>query len=160
MAAGAATARAGADAMNSNTPMTQRQYRAMAQFRYELRRFLRRSEELARRVGLTPLQYQLLLQIRGYPDRERATVGELAERLQAKHHGVVALATRCEDLGLIRRHDSEHDRRVVYLALTQKGRRALEKLSRLNRDELRSLAGHFIVPDLEARADCALGAGK
>jgi DNA-binding MarR family transcriptional regulator len=128
--------------------MTQRHYRALADFRYELRRFLRFSEEITRRHGMTPLQYQLLLQIRGYPGRDRATIGELAERLQARHNGVVALATRCERQGLIEREPSEEDRRVVYLRLSTKGANALEKLARLHRDELRSLRTHFIDPAL------------
>ena len=55
-------------------PMTLRQYRALADFRYELRRFLRYSEQLTRRHGVTPLQYQLLLQVKGYPDRDHATI--------------------------------------------------------------------------------------
>lgn len=122
--------------MKSGTPMSQRQYRAMADFRYQLRRFLRYSEQATRRLRLTPLQYQLLLQIKGYPHRDAPTIGELAERLQAKHHGVVALATRCENLDLIKRHSSQRDRRVVYLSLSAKGSRALEQLARLHRDEL------------------------
>jgi DNA-binding MarR family transcriptional regulator len=133
--------------------MTLRQYRALADFRYELRRFLRYSEQVTRRSGLTPLQYQLLLQIKGYPGRERATIGELAERLQAKHHGVVALATRCESLGLIERKVSEEDRRVVYLRLSAKGSRALESLAQLHRDELRSLKGPLVVRNLAERDD-------
>jgi DNA-binding MarR family transcriptional regulator len=136
-------------------PMTTRQYRALADFRYELRRFLRYSEQITRRNGLTPLQYQLLLQIRGFPGRDRATIGELAERLQAKHHGVVALATRCESLGLIVRSASEKDRRVVYLSLSAKGVRALERLAQLHRDELWSLRGGLVVQDLEAGAEDA-----
>ncbi|HEX3912953.1 MAG TPA: MarR family transcriptional regulator [Steroidobacteraceae bacterium] len=123
--------------------LTQRQYRALADFRYELRRFLRHSEQLSRRHGLTPLQYQLLLQIRGYPQREWATIGELAERLQAKHHGVVALATRCEKSGLVRRRQSNDDRRIVYLTLSAKGRRMLAGLAELHREELRSLGRRF-----------------
>jgi DNA-binding MarR family transcriptional regulator len=125
--------------------MTLRQYQALADFRYELRRFLRYSEQVTRRNGLTPLQYQLLLQIKGYPDRSRATIGALAERLQAKHHGVVALATRCQRLGLISRHTSKDDRRVVYLTLSAKGDRALEHLARWHRDEHRSLRGRLVV---------------
>jgi hypothetical protein len=79
----------------SSKPVTLRQYRALADFRYELRRFLRYSEDVTRRHGVTPLQYQVLLQVKGYPGNEEATVGGLAERLQAKHHGVVALVSRC-----------------------------------------------------------------
>jgi hypothetical protein len=41
--------------------------------------------------GITSLQYLLLLHIKGYPGRNFANVRELAERLQAKPHGVVAL---------------------------------------------------------------------
>jgi DNA-binding MarR family transcriptional regulator len=122
-----------------DTEVTPRQYRALADFRYQLRRFLRYSEEVTRRHGLTPLQYQLLLQIKGYPRGERATVGELAERLQAKHHGVVALAKRCEQLQLLEREPSDADRRVVYLRLSKKGEKALAVLAKLHRDELRSI---------------------
>ena len=76
--------------------MSKAEYEALARFRYQLRRFLRFSEKATRRKGVTPLQYQLMLQIKGFPGREWATVVELAERLQAKHHGVVALISRCE----------------------------------------------------------------
>lgn len=141
------------DLVKRHTPMSRQQYRAMADFRYELRRFLRYSEQVTRRRGLTPLQYQLLLQIKGFPGRDRATIGELAERLQAKHHGVVALATRCENLGLLQRRASKDDRRVVYLTLSAKGSHALEQLARLHRDELRSLDGPLAVRDLDADED-------
>ena len=100
--------------------ITKRQYETLANFRYELRRFLRYSEQVTRKNGVTPLQYQLLLHIKGYPGRESASVSELAERLQAKHHGVVALITRCESLGLVRRESDETDRRRVFVQLTEK----------------------------------------
>ena len=129
-------------------PMTLRQYRALADFRYELRRFLRYSEELTRRHGVTPLQYQLLLQVKGYPGRERATVGELAERLQAKHHGVVALVSRCEDAGFVTRRTSDEDRRAVDVELTAKGERLLERLAQLHRNELMAIQGRLLFPDL------------
>jgi hypothetical protein len=64
----------------TSKPMTLHQYRAMADFRYELRRFLRYSENLTRRHGVTPLQYQMLLQVKGYPPGEHATVGELTHK--------------------------------------------------------------------------------
>lgn len=105
---------------------------------------MRHSEQLVQRHGLTPLQYQLLLQIRGYPLKDRATISGLAERLQAKHHGVVALATRCERLGLITRRSSTDDARVVHLCLSAKGQRMLENLARRHRGELRSLASRPI----------------
>jgi DNA-binding MarR family transcriptional regulator len=129
---------------NRPAPITPQQYRALADFRYELRRFLRYSEQVTRKHGLTPLQYQLLLQIKGYPGRERATIGELAERLQAQHHGVVSLATRCESLGLIKRERGDTDRRVIYLTLSAKGNRAVERLAQAHRDELRTLQAQFM----------------
>jgi DNA-binding MarR family transcriptional regulator len=124
-------------------PMTLRQYRVLADFRYELRRFLRYSEQITRRHRLTPLQYQLMLQVKGFPGREHASIGELAERLQAKHHGVVALVTRCEKAGLVARRASEQDRRTVVVELTRKGERALEDLARLHRNELLAIQGRL-----------------
>ena len=125
-------------------------YEKLAHFRYELRRFLRFSEEAVRRKGITPLQYQLMLQIKGFPGREWATVGELAERLQAKHHGVVSLISRCEAAGLVRRGLSRSDGRRVEVLLTRAGRRCVEQLARLHQAELLSLQGEFIVPGLKA----------
>src|SRR4029079_17078659 len=78
-------------AMASTDDLSKADFRALAELRYQLRRFLRFSEEAARTQGLTPLQYQLLLQIKGCPGRSWALVGELAERLQLAQHGVVAL---------------------------------------------------------------------
>jgi DNA-binding MarR family transcriptional regulator len=139
-----------ADPALTPRPMTMRQYRALADFRYELRRFLRYSEELTRRHGVTPLQYQLLLQVKGYPDREHATVGELAERLQAKHHGAVALVSRCEDAALVTRRVSAEDRRAVVVKLTPKGERLLERLARLHRNELMAIQRRTSFPDLRS----------
>lgn len=138
--------------MSSRPPITKRQYRVLADFRYQLRRFLRYSEEVTRRHGMTPLQYQLLLQIKGYPSPGPVTVSALAERLQAQHHGVVALVTRCENLGLVQRCPSEKDRREVHVRLTAKGEQCLQRLAELHRAELIALHGKFRVPrrsDLE-----------
>ncbi|HSC16500.1 MAG TPA: MarR family transcriptional regulator [Gammaproteobacteria bacterium] len=132
----------------SSKSMTLRQYRLLADFRYELRRFLRYSEQLTRRHGVTPLQYQLLLQVKGYPGRKQATVGELAERLQAKHHGAVALVSRCEDAGFVTRRINDVDRRTVLVELTPKGERLLERLARLHRNELFAMRGRILFPDL------------
>ncbi len=130
-------------------PMTMRQYQAMADFRYELRRFLRYSEEVTRRHGLTPLQYQMLLQVKGRAGDDPATVTELAERIQAKHHGVVALVTRCEKAGLVVRRVSPADRRAVFVELTEKGERDLERLARLHRNELVAIQGRLLIPSLQ-----------
>lgn len=123
------------------------QFEQLADFRYQLRRFLRFSEEISRRHGLTPLQYQLLLQIRGFPGRDWATVGQLAERLQAKHNAVVSLITRCVRAGLVRRQPAPEDGREVHVFLTRAGLDRLEKLAQLHRAELQALRGRLPFPD-------------
>ncbi|MBM0105974.1 MarR family transcriptional regulator [Steroidobacter sp. S1-65] len=130
-------------------PIGKRQYQALAAFRYELRRYLRQSEEMTRRHGITPLQYQLLLHVKGFPGREHASVTELAERLQAKHHGVVALITRSEAAGLVQRRVSDADGRVVHVHLTPKGEQKLARLADLHRRELLQLQGRFFVPNAD-----------
>lgn len=128
--------------------MTKGNYESLAHFRYQLRRFLRFSEEVTRKQGITALQYLLLLQIKGFPGREWATIGELAERLQAKHHGVVSLVSRCEAAGLVKRNASRDDKRQVQVTLTKEGTQCLAKLARLHRAELRSVQLELTVPDL------------
>jgi DNA-binding MarR family transcriptional regulator len=119
--------------------MTKAEFEALAEFRSRLRRFLRFSEEVAQAHGITPLQYQLMLQVRGFPGRDWATVGELAERLQAKHHGVVALVSRCEALGLVRRKVSTADQRRVEIRLTPEGERRVTELARVHINEFNAL---------------------
>jgi DNA-binding MarR family transcriptional regulator len=130
--------------------MSKTDFETLAQFRYQLRRYLHFSEVVTHKKGITPLQYLLMLQIKGFPGQEWATVGELAERLQAKHHGVVSLVSRCEVAGLVRRNAGRSDRRRVEVTLTRKGNQCLEQLARLHRLELLSLQGTFTVPDLTA----------
>ena len=123
--------------------MAKADFEALAEFRYQLRRFLRFSEQVTQLNGITPLQYQLMLQIKGFPHRDWACVSELAERLQAKHHGVVALISRCESLGLVCRRPSPSDLRQVEVRLTPQGERRIEQLCGLHRDELQSLRSLF-----------------
>ena len=130
----------------STHKMSKVDFETLARFRYQLRRFLRFSEEVTRLNGVTPLQYQLMLQIKGFPGREWATVAELAERLQAKHHGVVALISRCEEAGLVRRNVGRDDQRRVEIQLTPAGERRLNQLARLHRDELLSVMDGFALP--------------
>jgi DNA-binding MarR family transcriptional regulator len=129
--------------------MSKADFEALANFRYQLRRFMRFSEELTHANGVRPLQYLLLLQIRGFPNRDWATVAELAERLQAKHHGVVALVSRCETAGWVQRKTSRSDQRSVEVHLTPLGEARVEELARLHRDELRSVKSGFTVPGIK-----------
>jgi DNA-binding MarR family transcriptional regulator len=134
-------------------PLRKIDFESLSQFRYQLRRFLRFSEEAVHAEGLTPLQYQLMLHIKGYPGRDWATVGELAERLQTQQHGAVALITRCEAAGLVSRSPGSRDRRQVEIRLTSAGERCLLRLARLHRKELRSLSSVFRVANISAFND-------
>jgi DNA-binding MarR family transcriptional regulator len=122
------------------------EFEALSDFRYQLRQFLRFSEELTQTCGVTHLQYLLLLHVKGFPGREWATITELAERLQSHHHGVVTLVSRCEKTGHVARKSSTTDRREVEVHLTSKGDTLVAHLARLHRDELTKLRGIFQVP--------------
>jgi DNA-binding MarR family transcriptional regulator len=119
-------------------------YRALAEFRYRLRRFLHFSEERAIAAGLEPQQHQLLLAIKGLPQDDLPTIARLAERLQLQHHSVVGLADRLEANGFVRRHRDAADHRRVLLELTPAGESVIEKLSQVHEDELREMAPALI----------------
>ena len=123
--------------------MTKHDFEMLSDFRYRLRKFLRFSEQITHRHGVTNLQYLLLLHVKGFQGREWATIGELAERLQSYHHGAVSLVTRCERLGLVRREKSRDDRRAVEVHLTEAGEQLVESLAELHRQELLRLQGMF-----------------
>jgi DNA-binding MarR family transcriptional regulator len=104
------------------------EYVQVAEFRAALRRFLRRSERVARTSGLTPQRYLLLLMIKGAPEGlERASVSELAERLQLAQSTVTELVSRAEEAGLVSREASTEDARVAYLRLTPEGEARLAR---------------------------------
>jgi DNA-binding MarR family transcriptional regulator len=136
--------------MPRRPPLTKTDFESLSEFRYQLRRFLRFSEDAAHAEGLTPLQYQLLLHVKGYPGRDWATIGELAERLQAQHHGVVALVSRCEQAGLVTRVHAPHDRRQVQVHLSARGVAIVTRVANLHRAELASLSSVFQVAKLTA----------
>jgi DNA-binding MarR family transcriptional regulator len=119
--------------------MTVTDYQSLAEFRHQVRRFLRFSELTARSGGLEPRQYQLLLAIKGLPAAARPRVAELAERLQIQHHSAVELANRLETGGYVQRHRADGDRREVLLSLTPKGDRVLNHMALRHREELRVL---------------------
>ncbi|TFW20805.1 MarR family transcriptional regulator [Massilia arenosa] len=130
----------------TKTPLHKTDFEQLSEFRYQIRRFERFSEKAAQAEGITPLQYLLLLHVKGFPGRAWATIGELAERLQAQHHGVVALVSRCEAAGLVERRASREDARRVEIHLLPAGESVLVHLADLHRRELNSLRGHFNVP--------------
>ena len=124
-------------------------YVALADFRYEIRRFLNFSETAARAAGIEPHQHQALLAIKGLPARQAATVGVLAERLQIRHHSAVELTDRLQRKGLLRRLRGESDRREVLLELTLRGEKLLRELTLSHRAELQ-MARPKLVAALES----------
>jgi DNA-binding MarR family transcriptional regulator len=118
-------------------PVTDAEYRALAQFRRALRSFLHFSEEAAKAAGLTPSQHQLLLAIRGADTDQPPTIGEVADWMKLRHHSTVELVDRAEKAGLVTRLPDPADHRRQRLALTDLGRTRLEALSTLHREELR-----------------------
>jgi DNA-binding MarR family transcriptional regulator len=125
--------------MDSNDEVRISDYRALAELRYQIRRFMHFSERMARSAGLEPQQHQMLLAIKGLPPGRTATIGELAERLQLQHHSTVELIDRLVERGFVeRRRDDPDDQRRVHVYLTPDGEGILLKLSAIALAELRS----------------------
>lgn len=120
-------------------------YKALAQFRYQLRVFLAFSETAAERQGLTSQQHQALLSIKGFVDPGPATVGDVARFLLIRHHSAVELIKRMEKGGLIKRAPDPEDARRVHLRLTAKGEQKLQAISRINLGELRRAASPAMI---------------
>src|SRR2546425_2742175 len=131
------------------------EYRALAEFRYQIRRFLNISEQAARAAGLEPQQYLLLLALRGLPEGKQATILTLAERLQLRHHSVVGLIDRLEKRGLVRRVRGKEDRRKVLISLTARGEQILGNLARKRLAELRATG-----PELVRALGAVIGATR
>jgi DNA-binding MarR family transcriptional regulator len=119
-------------------------YASLAQFRLQIRTFLKRSELAALEVGLEPQQHQMLLAVKGLPKDEAPTIGCIAERLLLKHHSTVELINRCERSELVVREHDPADHRRVLVRLTEAGEGLLLKLSQVHEEELTLLAPHLI----------------
>jgi DNA-binding MarR family transcriptional regulator len=138
------------------------EYRALAQFRFLIRRYLNNSEKAARSVGLEPQQYMGLLALRGLPPDQEPTIRSLAERLQIQHHSAVELVDRMEKRGLFRRERSSRDRRQVNVYVTPRGEKLLSRLVRHRIAELR-VSGPELTRALQAVLTAASrdpGAGR
>ncbi len=132
-----------AKAITLKKRLSKAEFEHLAAFRYALRRFIRFSEEAVRALGTEPQQHQALLAIEGFPGREYVSLGELAEKLQIKHHSAVGLVDRMVKEGLLARKSSKEDRRQVHVLLTPRGRDLLEHLSAVHREELKRLGPHL-----------------
>ncbi len=124
--------------------LKQSDYAGLAEFRYQIRRFLHFSEQAARRAGVEPQHHQLMLALRGSEGRNGSRIADLAERLQIQHHSAVELVSRLEEKDLIQRNRGAQDRREVYVSLTPHGEEVLRELTLHHREELRSAAPALI----------------
>ena len=120
-------------------------YQAMAELRYEIRRFLRFSEDAARDAGVEPQQQQLLLAVKGLPDSLKPTIGVLAERMQLQHHSTVGLIDRLVERRLLVRLRATDDKRQVLIKLTHDGEECLRKLALHHLHELRTVGPKFVM---------------
>src|SRR5438067_2497799 len=118
--------------------LTGRQYRSLAEFRYQVRRFLHFSERESRGFGLQPQHYQLLVALKGLPADKSPTVGTLAERMQLEHHSLVELLDRASHHGLVSRRREMGDRRRVGIHLTAKGEKLLAEIASRHVAELQT----------------------
>jgi DNA-binding MarR family transcriptional regulator len=128
---------------------TRTDYRTLAEFRYQIRRFLAFSERTVRAHGLDVQQHQLLLALKGLPPGAAPTIGTLAERLHVRHHSAVGLVDRLADKGLVTRRPDPADRRRVLVRITRRGDAVLRRLTRLHRDEL-TTAGPLLLRALRS----------
>jgi DNA-binding MarR family transcriptional regulator len=134
-------------------------YRALAEFRYQIRKFLTFSQQAARAAGIDPQQHQLLLAIRGLPEQIKPSIRAMAERLQIRHHSAVELIDRSVAHGLVERRRDGVDRRQVTIHLTAKGEKLLAELSVHHRDELRT-AGRELARVLRSIVSGANGTAR
>jgi DNA-binding MarR family transcriptional regulator len=122
--------------MEGKPNLSLEQYRDLAEFRRQIRKFLHFSEATAKEHGIEPQQHQLLLTVQGLPEGARPKIREIASRLFIQHHSAVELVNRLESAGAIARRPGREDKREVWLRLTPTGRSILRKLAMEHRMEL------------------------
>ena len=110
--------------------LTDGDFRRLARFRHALRRYLKFSEDAARRAGISPAQYQLMLFVRSFAKEEAPSIADLADRLQVNHHSTVGLIDRSEAAELVVRERDRQDARRVRVRLTSRGAAILTRLVR------------------------------
>ena len=120
--------------------LTQRDFERLLEFRVALRRFQRWSEDQAQAAGVTHVQHQLLVAIKGHAGDMPPTVGDLAGYLLLRPHSTVELVDRAEAAGLVERAPDSDDGRVVRVRLTTEGERILQQLTSAHLDRLHELA--------------------
>ena len=129
---------AGREKIVAVEPMGDDDYRTLATFRLELRRFLKFSDRAAAAVGLTAKQHQALLAVRA-ADEGAVRVGALADALLLQSHSATELVDRLEKLGLVERTADRDDARRVMVRLTPRGDAQLAALTEAHHAELKRM---------------------
>lgn len=142
------------DPQSAVQPLSQEDFEHLLDFRVALRQFQRWSEDHARACGLTHVQHQLLVAIKGHPGGGPPAIGDLAGYLLLRPHSTVELVDRAEAAGLVRREADASDGRVVRVRLTSGGEWVVQKLSREHLERLRELA--VVLDELVARRQTAV----
>lgn len=127
--------------------------KTLARFRYAFRKLLRSTDEAAAEYGVTPQQHQLLLGVVGFTGDGWATIGDLAEFLQLRHHSVVGLVDRAVEADLVRREPNPENRREIEVHLTDRGGRIVRALNQRHRKELAALRRTLNVYILEREGE-------
>jgi len=122
------------------TPLGRQDFEKLLEFRVTLRRFQRWSEDQAQAAGLTHVQHQLLVAVKGHHGDRPPTIGDLAGYLLLRPHSTVELVDRAEDAGLVERTPDGDDGRVTRVRLTEDGDRVMQELTRPHLERLHELA--------------------
>ena len=133
--------------MPRQTDVTLTDYRALAEFRYQITRYLAFSDRAAETAGLRSRQYQLLLALKGLPEGMEATITNLADRMGIRHHSAVELVDRLEKQRLVKRERSDVHRSFVFVRITREGEVMLRKLVASRKADLQ-VAGPILVKAL------------
>jgi len=135
--------------------LAQRDFERLLEFRVALRRFQRWSEDQAQAAGLTQVQHQLLVAVKGHHGDMPPTVGDLAGYLLLRPHSTVELVDRAEAAGLVARTPDGDDGRLVRVRMTREGERILRQLTPAHLDRLHELA--VVLDELVTRHDGRAG---
>lgn len=142
-----------------DTSVSDTEFRALAELRHRIRKFVQDGDTTAREIGLEPQQYLLLLALRGLPTGSEASIRTLAERLFLQHHSAVELVDRMEQRGYVKRTRSTADRRQVLVSLQGRGEKLLQKVAEKRLIELRS-SGQELVAAISALLETASSNGN
>lgn len=96
--------------------------------------------------GLTGPQFYILHQLE---QKEKCTVGELAESMGVKPSAITAMVDRLDKHGFVARDRDEEDRRVVYISLRDSGKKILQVAKQNRREKLNKMFSHLSEDELQ-----------